>query len=91
MCTHTLSCDRLTSGWWWRSCNHGVREMSSLHSVSQSCEIDSWTPESIHNDPPSRSGLRSPQEGDDNVEEAVARVQVLHVNGIYFQLQLHSQ
>ena len=68
--------------------------MNSLHSLSQSSEIDCWTPESIHNHPPGRSGLCSPQEGDDNVEEAVARVQVLRVNGLYFmyfQLQLHSQ
>ena len=92
MCTHTLSSNRLTSGWWWRSCSRWVREVSSLHSLSQSSDIDYGAPESIHNDPPGRSGLGSPQEGDDNVEEAIARVQVPHVNGLYFvcfQLQLH--
>ena len=55
--------------------------MSSFNSPSQSCEIDYGAPESIHNDPPGRSGLRSPQEGQDNVEKAVARVRVPHTNG----------
>ena len=41
--------------------------MSSFNSPSQSSEIDYGAPESIHNDPPGRSGLRSPQEGDDNL------------------------
>ena len=76
MRTHTLSCDRLTSGWWWRSCSREVREMSSLHSLSQSSEIDYGAPESIHNDPPGPSGLRLPQEGQDNVTKPILWIRV---------------
>ena len=43
-----------------------------FNSPSQSSEIDHGAPESIHNDHPGRSGLRFPQEGDNNVEKAVA-------------------
>ena len=55
--------------------------MSSFNSLSQSSEINCAAPESIHNDPPGRSGLRLPQEGDDNVEKAIARVQERRTNG----------
>ena len=55
--------------------------MSSFNFLSQSSEIDYGAPESTHNDPPGRSGLRLPQEGDNNVEKAVAWVRVLRKNG----------
>ena len=77
MRTHTLSCDRLTSGWWWRSRGRGVREMSSLHSLSQSSEIDHGAPESVHNDPPGRFGLRLSQESDNNVIKPIPWILVL--------------
>ena len=77
MRTHTLSCDRLTSGWW---CSRGVREMSSFTSPSQSSEIDCAAPESTHNDPPGRSGLHLPQEGDNDVIKPILWILILIQN-----------
>ena len=51
--------------------------MSSFNSPSQSSEIDYAAPESTHNDPPGRSGLRSPQEGDNNVIKPIPWILVL--------------
>ena len=54
--------------------------MSSLHSPSQSSEIDHGAPESIHNDPPGRSGLSLAQEGQDNVIKPILWILVLILN-----------
>ena len=54
--------------------------MSSFNSPSQSSEIDCAAPESIHNDPPGRSGLRLPQEGQDNVIKPILWILVLILN-----------
>ena len=58
----------------------GSGAMNSLHCPSQSCWIDHGAPDSTHNDSPGRSGLRLPQEGQDNVEKPIFWILVLTHN-----------
>ena len=68
--------DKHTRGSWWVTWSSGVREMSCLHSLSQSCQVNYRTLQSINNSSPRRWGFRLPQERQYNLIEPHLRILV---------------